>query len=266
MNSEKNLSSLLDLIVSETTKVLHAERTTLYLHDREKSELWSLIAQGDGVGEIRLKVGQGLAGHVAETKESIKIDEFEYLHLPDDRLLVIVKDTATNIIKQLDDVQTGISRQISFIETAEISLINLVKANYDFEQEEITVIVYIGYEYSRMIFMRGEDLFNISYIIGVDLQSDNICNTIYSRLLLEQDNLSLPKIDNLILCGEAFEVEFERFLRPRLPEEIKIEYINFQPLFNQLYSSSFEYFHILFVFCCFLMNKGMFNQRKVNMF
>jgi len=75
MNSEKDLSSLLDLIVSETTKVLQAERTTLYLYDRENGELWSLIAQGDGMGEIRLKLGQGLAGYVAESKESIKIDD-----------------------------------------------------------------------------------------------------------------------------------------------------------------------------------------------
>lgn len=75
MNSEKNLNSLLSLIVSETTKVLGAERTTLYLYDLDKEELWSLIAQGEKVGEIHLKLGQGLAGYVAQTKESIKIDD-----------------------------------------------------------------------------------------------------------------------------------------------------------------------------------------------
>jgi len=75
MNSEKDLSSLLSLIVEETTKVLTAERTTLYLYDPDSEELWSLIAQGTDVGEIRLKLGQGLAGYVAETKDSIKIDD-----------------------------------------------------------------------------------------------------------------------------------------------------------------------------------------------
>jgi HD-GYP domain-containing protein (c-di-GMP phosphodiesterase class II) len=75
MNAEKDLTSLLSLIVSETSKVLEAERTTLYLYDPDREELWSLIAQGKGVGEIRLKLGQGLAGHVAQSKESIKIDD-----------------------------------------------------------------------------------------------------------------------------------------------------------------------------------------------
>lgn len=75
MNAEKDLTSLLSLIVGETSKVLEAERTTLYLYDPDREELWSLIAQGKGVGEIRLKLGQGLAGHVAQSKESIKIDD-----------------------------------------------------------------------------------------------------------------------------------------------------------------------------------------------
>jgi len=75
MNAEKDLASLLKLIVDETTKVLNAERTTLYLYDVDREELWSLIAQGEDVGEIRLKLGQGLAGFVAESKESIKIDD-----------------------------------------------------------------------------------------------------------------------------------------------------------------------------------------------
>jgi putative nucleotidyltransferase with HDIG domain len=75
MNSEKDLASLLSLIVEETTKVLDAERTTLYLYDPDTQELWSLIAQGEDMGEIRLRLGEGLAGYVAQTKESIKIDE-----------------------------------------------------------------------------------------------------------------------------------------------------------------------------------------------
>lgn len=75
MNAEKDLASLLALIVEETTKVLHVQRTTLYLYDPDAQQLWSLIAQGDNVGEIRLDIGQGLAGFVAQSKESVKIDD-----------------------------------------------------------------------------------------------------------------------------------------------------------------------------------------------
>jgi adenylate cyclase len=37
--------------------------------DRDKQELWSKIAQGDDEGrlEIRVPVGKGIAGHVADT-------------------------------------------------------------------------------------------------------------------------------------------------------------------------------------------------------
>jgi putative methionine-R-sulfoxide reductase with GAF domain len=75
MTAQKNLLSLLTLIMGEVTNLLGAERSTLYIYDQDKSELWSWIAQGDRVGEIRLPVGKGLAGTVAKTKEPLSIED-----------------------------------------------------------------------------------------------------------------------------------------------------------------------------------------------
>ncbi|MFH1421172.1 MAG: HD-GYP domain-containing protein [Planctomycetota bacterium] len=75
MTAEKDLRSLLNLIMNEVTRVLDAERSTLYLYDSEKKELFSFIAQGEKVGEIRLPFGKGLAGSVAQTKEILNIED-----------------------------------------------------------------------------------------------------------------------------------------------------------------------------------------------
>ncbi|MCL4459170.1 MAG: GAF domain-containing protein [Chloroflexi bacterium] len=71
--SQIDLDDLLQLIVKETTKLLSADRTTLYLLDADKNELWSKIAQGAEIKEIRLPVGVGLAGYVALTGETINL-------------------------------------------------------------------------------------------------------------------------------------------------------------------------------------------------
>ncbi len=73
VNSTLELSKLLDLIVEAATKSIRADRGTLYLIDHAEDELWSKVAQGNNMVEIRLPIGKGLAGHVAKTGETISI-------------------------------------------------------------------------------------------------------------------------------------------------------------------------------------------------
>jgi signal transduction histidine kinase len=70
-----DLDQLLELILSKTTEALEADRATLYLLDEANDELVSRIVQGDEVRSIRLKVGKGIAGHVARTGRSLRIED-----------------------------------------------------------------------------------------------------------------------------------------------------------------------------------------------
>lgn len=75
LSSVLNREKLLILIMDEVTKLINAERGTLYIVDGEKGELWSKIAQKAEIKEIRLKIGVGIAGHVAKTGEIINIKD-----------------------------------------------------------------------------------------------------------------------------------------------------------------------------------------------
>jgi signal transduction histidine kinase len=77
----KTLSSVLDrdrllvLIMDEVTRLMNAERGTLYIVDNEKGELWSKIAQKAEIKEIRLKIGTGIAGNVAASGQVVNIQD-----------------------------------------------------------------------------------------------------------------------------------------------------------------------------------------------
>ncbi len=73
--SVRDLDSLLQLITRTTVRLANAERATIYLLDRERKELWSKVALGEGVGEIRVPVGVGIAGTVAATGEVVNIPD-----------------------------------------------------------------------------------------------------------------------------------------------------------------------------------------------
>lgn len=73
--SELDLNTLLPLIMKKTTEVMDADRSTLFLIDEKNSELWSKVAQGAGIAEIRFPKHLGIAGHVATTGQTVNIPE-----------------------------------------------------------------------------------------------------------------------------------------------------------------------------------------------
>lgn len=75
VNSNIKIEEVLKNIVEVATSLTNADRGTLYLLDREKNELWSLIAMGSEKKEIRLKLGEGLAGYVAKTGDILNIKD-----------------------------------------------------------------------------------------------------------------------------------------------------------------------------------------------
>lgn len=72
LNSESDIDRLLDLIIHETNKLLDADRTSLFLVDHDTRQVYSKVALGTGQ-EIRLPIGKGLAGTVAQTGETINL-------------------------------------------------------------------------------------------------------------------------------------------------------------------------------------------------
>ena len=71
INSSIEAQALFESILAVARKELGVERGTLYFVDEVKGEIWSKIADGLNVTEIRLPIGKGLAGTVAATGEPV---------------------------------------------------------------------------------------------------------------------------------------------------------------------------------------------------
>ena len=75
LSSERDLRSLLKLAARVTTEVMDADRTSVFLIDEAKGELWSIVAQGMEENEIRMSSSVGIAGYVADTGEIANITD-----------------------------------------------------------------------------------------------------------------------------------------------------------------------------------------------
>ncbi|NJO76421.1 MAG: GAF domain-containing protein, partial [Leptolyngbyaceae cyanobacterium RM1_406_9] len=72
---ETMLEQILEAFTLKIGQILQADRTTIFLVDEEREQLWSKIAQGEGEKplEIRVPLNVGIAGHVAATGKCLNI-------------------------------------------------------------------------------------------------------------------------------------------------------------------------------------------------
>lgn len=190
---------------------------------------WGL--KGD---DLKRKIIENLA-HERPDAGDLSPGDVKLIEVANKDILAVVRGTEFPLLNLIGKIRKHLGNKItkiSFVEGAEISLVNLVKQNYRFEPDEITAIVFIGHEYSRLIFMIGNELLGISQLIGEGIDSFEISHTIFSRLLLELDNFNFRKVDNIILCGEAYESDTMTFLQEKFGQEVDIEYLNFSSISN----------------------------------
>jgi GAF domain-containing protein len=90
--SAQALYEVLRDVTSKIGDLLGADRTTIFLLNDEKTELWSLVAENEE-GEfldIQVRVGEGIAGQVARTKKVI--------HIPTN----VYEDPRSALVKEYD--------------------------------------------------------------------------------------------------------------------------------------------------------------------
>ena len=68
-----DLDRLLVVLLEKVCELLDAERATIFLVSDDRSELISTVAQGGTIEPIRLKLGDGIAGWVAASGETVNI-------------------------------------------------------------------------------------------------------------------------------------------------------------------------------------------------
>ena len=75
LNSTLDLAELLDLILKIARTEVHADRGSVFLVDKVNQQLWSIVASGLESQEIRVPLGSGVAGRVAQSGEILNVED-----------------------------------------------------------------------------------------------------------------------------------------------------------------------------------------------
>jgi Tfp pilus assembly protein PilN len=147
-------------------------------------------------------------------------------------LLSLIREDGLHIFELLNEVKPFMGGRVPLIkimDSADTVLMEIVRTQYEPQEEEISVLVYVGHDFSRLVFMQGEHYLHFAPIISEGYESPNIENTIYSRILLEQDNIALTRIDRILLAGESHKVNLLDTLAPQFSSAL-VEYMKIPTL------------------------------------
>lgn len=92
--------------------------------------------------------------------------------------------------------------KIPTFKSAELSLAHYVSKTTKFFPEDYSLIIYIGKEYSKLIFLEGQKLKHLGATLDIGTKNLHTYDVYFSKILLEMENGGIPKLDNIILCGE----------------------------------------------------------------
>jgi Tfp pilus assembly protein PilN len=155
------------------------------------------------------------------------LDAIDIIPTASGGLLSLIREDGLHVYELLSEVKPFMGGRVPLIklmDSADTALMEIVRTQYEPQEEEVSVLVYVGHDFSRLVFMQGEHYLHFAPIISEGYESPNIENTIYSRILLEQDNIALTRIDRILLAGESHKVNLLDTLAPQFSSAL-VEYM-----------------------------------------
>jgi hypothetical protein len=152
------------------------------------------------------KLKQEIINDILESK-NILVDKssIDYIELSDKALLaVFVTENipCASMINSLARQKGKRGYNIPTIKSSDLSLAYYVAKRKKFFPDDHSLIVYIGKEYSKLIFLQGRRIKHIGTTLDIGTQNLHTYDVYFSKILLEMENGGISSLDNIIVCGE----------------------------------------------------------------
>jgi hypothetical protein len=152
------------------------------------------------------KITQEILNDIKDSKNIfIEKDNLGYIELADKSMLSVFLSGDVPCINLVNSIAKNNGKRYYKIPTtksAEISLAYYVAKKKKFFPDDSSLIVYIGKEYSKLIFLQGRKLKHIGGTLDIGTINLHTYDVYFSKILLEMENGGISQLDNIIVCGE----------------------------------------------------------------
>ncbi len=170
----------------------------------------------------RLKSKMDIWGQEGEGEGEDDAHGTKYLNASDDKTLMVDYEYHPPVIELMEEVNQFRSNNLNLVlmDTNELALVDLVKEIYKFDKDEITAIVYIEQDFSRVIFLNGKDIFHITPTLHKGSLSKDVLEVLYSRIIFAQDHYFIPEINKILVAGHSSRLKAKYYFRQKFPSAL----------------------------------------------
>lgn len=191
-------------LISTTLKDINLNNS-LFIPILTEPALHYHVYEGSKLGKSN-KFVNDLISDISETKNiTVSKDELAYVELADKSSLAVFLSGEVSCIKLVNSLAGYNGKRfykIPTIKSAEVSLASYIAKKKKFFPDDQSLIVYIGKEYSKLIFLQGRKLKHIGTTLDIGTTNLHTYDVYFSKILLEMDNGGISSLDNIIVCGE----------------------------------------------------------------
>ncbi|MHB8337720.1 MAG: hypothetical protein ACYDEE_09910 [Ignavibacteriaceae bacterium] len=191
-------------LINEALKGFNLKKS-LFVPTLTEPSIFYHVFEGSKVSNAS-KITQEIINDIHESKNvSIDKESLDYVELSDKSLLSVFLTGEVNCIKLISSLANYNHRRyykIPSVKSAEISLAYYVAKRKKFFPDDNSLIVYIGREYSKLIFLHGRKLKHIGTALDIGTINLHTYDVYFSKILLEMENGGISSLDNIVVCGE----------------------------------------------------------------
>ncbi|MCD4817447.1 MAG: hypothetical protein K8S23_02000 [Candidatus Cloacimonetes bacterium] len=191
---------------------------------RKKGEDVFLTKQGIGALESEILT-------IEEKKLKKGNTKYNYIINPDKSITSFVHRGEFELLNAIQEINLVASKKKYFfgsIDPNEVLLMNLVRNNYSFSDDEYVLLLYIGVDFKVGIVMQGKNHIKTFPIIITDSKPANMRRAIFSKVTLEEDLSHMHFTQNIILAGEYIKDEDVAYFVLKFSYRSKVSRLEFQ--------------------------------------
>ncbi|MFQ5648519.1 MAG: SPOR domain-containing protein [bacterium] len=145
-----------------------------------------------------------------------------YIDISDSKILQVDYEHHPPIIDLIEEVNQFRASNLNLVlmDTNELALVDLVKEIYKFDKDEITAIIYIEQDFSRVIFLKGRDIYHITPIVHKGSMSKDVLEVIYSKMIFAQDHYFIPELNKILVAGHSSRLKAKYYFRQKFPSAV----------------------------------------------
>lgn len=162
--------------------------------------------------------------------ESKSEDHYAYEFRNDGAIVLASNDGESPMLELVNSTQEIFEDKyhISEVLPDEVVMVGLIRSNYVLVEDEITAVLEFGPEQSRIVFLKGDQIWHVAPMIQEGTNSKNFLSTLFSKLLFQLDAGEVPNLDRIILANNSMGETAVEFFKENF-QNLKVDNFNFHP-------------------------------------